>query len=153
MTPKAKAARDGRSSDTLTGAGMFADPVSRLRSADHGTPRQTAHTRRRRAAQREAGPLPENALLTVGQLCAEQHISRSTFYDWRAKGTAPQCIVLPNGSLRAQRADLAQWLSARRAACAAARSPRARFVRPRGKVALMGASQPGGDTHHKRQAR
>jgi predicted DNA-binding transcriptional regulator AlpA len=118
MTPNAKAARDGRSSDKLTGAGMFADPDSRLRSVDNGTPRETAHTRRRRAAQREAGPLPENALLTVGQLCAELHISRSAFYDWRAKGTAPQCIVLSSGSLRVQRADLAQWLSARRAACA-----------------------------------
>ena len=74
MTPNAKAARDGRSSDKRTGAGMFADPDSRLRSACNGTPRQTADTRRRRAAQREAGPLPENALLTVGQLCAEQHI-------------------------------------------------------------------------------
>jgi len=118
MTPKAEAGRDGRSSDKLTGAGMFADRDSRLRSAYNGTPRETANTRRRWAAQRDAGPLPENALLTVGQLCAEQHISRSTFYDWQAKGKAPQCIVLPNGSLRVQRADLAQWLSARRAACA-----------------------------------
>ena len=97
MAPNAKAARDGRSSDKLTGAGMFADPDSRLRSADHGAPRETAHTRRRRAAQREAGPLPENALRTAGQLCAGQRISRSTFYDWRATGSAPPCIVLPNG--------------------------------------------------------
>jgi hypothetical protein len=28
MTPNAKAARDGRSSDKLTGAGMFADPAA-----------------------------------------------------------------------------------------------------------------------------
>jgi hypothetical protein len=48
MTPNAKAARDGRSSDKLTGAGMFADPDSRLCSACNGTPRETAHTRRRR---------------------------------------------------------------------------------------------------------
>ena len=116
MTPNAKAARDGRSSDKLTGAGMFADPDSRLRSACHGAPRETAHTRRRRAAQREDGPVPENALRTAGQLRAGQHISRSACYGWRAKGTAPPCIVLPNGSLRAQRAGLAQRLSARRAA-------------------------------------
>ena len=83
MTPNAKAARDGRSSDKLTGAGMFADPDSRLRSAYNGTPRETANTRRRRAAQREAGPLPENALLTVGQRRAEQHICRSC---WRGGG-------------------------------------------------------------------
>jgi hypothetical protein len=57
MTPNAKAARDGRSSDKLTGAGMFADPDSRLRSAYNGTARETAKTRRGRAAQREAGPL------------------------------------------------------------------------------------------------
>ena len=116
MTPNAKAARDGRSSGKLTAAGISADLDSRPRSAYNGTPRETPNTRRRQAAQREAASLPENALLTVDQICAELHISRSTFYDWRAKGKAPQCIVLPNGSLRVQRADLAQWLSARRAA-------------------------------------
>jgi predicted DNA-binding transcriptional regulator AlpA len=52
-------------------------------------------------------------LLTVEQICAELLISRSAFYDWRAKGKAPQCIVLTNGSLRVQRADLARWLGAR----------------------------------------
>ncbi len=38
--------------------------------------------------------------LTVPEVCAELQISRSTFYDWRQKGRAPLCIVLPNGSLR-----------------------------------------------------
>jgi predicted DNA-binding transcriptional regulator AlpA len=116
MTPNAKAARDGRLNGKLTGTGIFADLDSRLRSAYNGTPHETANTRWRQAAQRKAAPLPENALLTVDQICAELHISRSTFYDWRAKGKAPECIVLPNGSLRVQRADQPQWLSARRAA-------------------------------------
>ncbi len=53
------------------------------------------------------------ALLTVAQVCAELHISRSTFYDWRAKRKAPNCIVLPNGSLRVRRGDLARWLGSR----------------------------------------
>ncbi len=88
------------------------------RLADHADSirRDTAAARRRRAAHRQADPPPESALLTVDQLCAELHISRSTFYDWRAKGKAPECIVLPNGSLRIQREDLARWLSSRRAA-------------------------------------
>jgi predicted DNA-binding transcriptional regulator AlpA len=38
--------------------------------------------------------------LTLVEVCAELHISRSTFYDWRAKGKAPRCIKLPNGEIR-----------------------------------------------------
>ena len=89
MTPNAKAARDGRSSGKLTAAGISADLDSRPRSAYNSTPRETPNTRRRQAAQREAASLPENVLLTVDQICAELHISRSTFYDWRAKGKGP----------------------------------------------------------------
>ena len=48
--------------------------------------------------------------LTLAQLCEELQISRSTFYDWRAKGRAPRCIRLPNGDLRIRRADLDRWL-------------------------------------------
>ena len=48
--------------------------------------------------------------LTLAQLCDELQISRSTFYDWRAKGRAPKCIRLPNGDLRIRRADLDRWL-------------------------------------------
>ena len=33
--------------------------------------------------------------LTIAQLCKELGISRSTFYEWRAKGRAPRCIKLP----------------------------------------------------------
>ncbi|WP_405143828.1 helix-turn-helix domain-containing protein [Sphaerisporangium sp. NBC_01403] len=50
--------------------------------------------------------------LTVPQVCAELGISRSTFYDWRAKRRAPKCITLPNGSLRIRRAELERWLAA-----------------------------------------
>lgn len=51
--------------------------------------------------------------LTVTEVCAELKISRSTFYDWRAKRRGPRCITLPNGSLRVRRADLDRWLGAR----------------------------------------
>lgn len=48
--------------------------------------------------------------LTVADVCAELQISRKTFYEWRAKGTAPRCIKLPNGELRVNRAELDRWL-------------------------------------------
>lgn len=48
--------------------------------------------------------------LTISALCAELEVSRSTFYDWRAKGRAPKCIKLPNGEIRVRRADLDHWL-------------------------------------------
>ncbi|MDT7616318.1 MAG: hypothetical protein QOF00_3765 [Pseudonocardiales bacterium] len=50
--------------------------------------------------------------LTVAELCAELGISRSTFYEWRAKKRAPRCIKLPNGDLRIRRAELERWLDA-----------------------------------------
>ncbi len=48
--------------------------------------------------------------LTLAEVCAELRISRSTFYDWRAKGRAPRCIKLPNGEIRIRRADFENWL-------------------------------------------
>lgn len=51
--------------------------------------------------------------LTLAEVCAELGISRSTFYDWRAKRRAPRCITLPNGSIRIRRAELDRWLNAR----------------------------------------
>lgn len=48
--------------------------------------------------------------LTIPEVCAELKVSRSTFYDWRAKGRAPRCLRLPNGDLRIRRADLEAWL-------------------------------------------
>ncbi len=53
------------------------------------------------------------AFLTLDELCIELQISRSTFYDWRAKRKAPRCLTLPNGKLRIRRADLDTWLNAR----------------------------------------
>src|SRR5262249_57629076 len=51
--------------------------------------------------------------LTIAEVCAELKISKSTFYDWRAKRRGPRCITLPNGSLRVRRRDLDRWLSTR----------------------------------------
>ncbi|GAA4593747.1 hypothetical protein GCM10023194_58810 [Planotetraspora phitsanulokensis] len=51
--------------------------------------------------------------LTVPQVCDELGISRSTFYEWRAKRRAPKCITLPNGSLRVRRTELDRWLDDR----------------------------------------
>ena len=55
MTPDAKAARGGRSSDKPTGARISADRIA-VRAAPTRAPREAANTRRRHAAQREAGP-------------------------------------------------------------------------------------------------
>lgn len=49
-------------------------------------------------------------MLTVGEVCVELQISRSTFYDWRQKGRGPRCVRLPNGSLRVRRRDIENWL-------------------------------------------
>jgi len=49
--------------------------------------------------------------LTLAELCEDLGISRSTFYDWRAKRRAPRCFKLPNGDLRIRRADYENWLS------------------------------------------
>ena len=49
--------------------------------------------------------------LSVAEVCAELGISRSTFYDWRAKGRAPRCFKLPNGELRIRRSDFETWLA------------------------------------------
>jgi excisionase family DNA binding protein len=53
---------------------------------------------------------PEDRL-TIAQLCKELGISRSTFYEWRAKGRAPRCIKLPNGQIRIRRAEFERWLA------------------------------------------
>jgi excisionase family DNA binding protein len=51
--------------------------------------------------------------LTLAEVCDELGVARSTFNDWRAKGRAPRCIKLPNGSLRIRRTELDRWLSER----------------------------------------
>jgi len=54
-----------------------------------------------------------NPKLTVADVCAELNVAKSTFYDWRAKGTAPRCIRLPNGDLRIRRSELDRWMDDR----------------------------------------
>jgi excisionase family DNA binding protein len=55
----------------------------------------------------------ERDKLTIAEVCADLGISRRTFYEWRAKGRAPRCITLPNGSLRIRRSEYQRWLAAR----------------------------------------
>jgi excisionase family DNA binding protein len=50
--------------------------------------------------------------LTVAEFCDDLGISRSTFYEWRAKGKAPRCFRLPNGDLRIRRSEYERWLQA-----------------------------------------
>jgi predicted DNA-binding transcriptional regulator AlpA len=54
--------------------------------------------------------------LTVADICADLRISRRTFYEWRMKGTGPECIPLPNGELRVTVPDYQQWLKSRKKA-------------------------------------
>lgn len=51
--------------------------------------------------------------LTIAEICDDLGISRRTFYEWRAKGTAPKCIPLPNGELRVRCAEYERWLQTR----------------------------------------
>jgi hypothetical protein len=62
--------------------------------------------------------MPRAELLTLDALLVElgepdRPLPKSTFHDWRAKGRAPRCIKLPNGSLRIRRSELDRWLDAR----------------------------------------
>lgn len=50
--------------------------------------------------------------LTITDVCADLGISRSTFYEWRAKGRAPRCLKLPNGDIRINRTEYERWLTA-----------------------------------------
>ncbi len=54
---------------------------------------------------------PSRAHMTVDEFCDEMGIVRSTFYEWRAKHRAPQCIKLPNGALRISREAYGNWLA------------------------------------------
>lgn len=61
-------------------------------------------------------------MLTVKEILADladedgKPLPRSTWEDWRAKGTGPKCIKLPNGRLRVRRAEYERWLAEREAA-------------------------------------
>jgi predicted DNA-binding transcriptional regulator AlpA len=48
--------------------------------------------------------------LTVDGVCEDLGVTKSTFYEWRAKRKAPPCVKLPNGSLRVRRVDYERWL-------------------------------------------
>ena len=63
-------------------------------------------------AQRDGKP-SQRGRLTVDDICDDLGISRRTFYEWRAKGTGPKCMKLPNGELRVSRADYDRWLEER----------------------------------------
>jgi predicted DNA-binding transcriptional regulator AlpA len=56
---------------------------------------------------------PSDQTMTVAEFCAELGIARSTFNDWRAKGSGPRCIKLPNGEIRIRRVEFERWLNAR----------------------------------------
>lgn len=51
--------------------------------------------------------------LTVAEICTDLVISRSTFYEWRAKRRAPKCFKIPNGELRVRCAEYERWIAAR----------------------------------------
>lgn len=57
--------------------------------------------------------------LTVAEILVDlgdesgKPLPRSTWEDWRAKGTGPKCIKLPNGQLRIRRAEYERWLATR----------------------------------------
>lgn len=63
-----------------------------------------------RGRNRSAERRRSSALMTIEELCEDLGISRSTFYDWRAKRKAPSCIKLPNGELRIHRVEYNTWL-------------------------------------------
>ncbi|WP_019630216.1 helix-turn-helix transcriptional regulator [Actinomadura atramentaria] len=58
-------------------------------------------------------PFRRDDKLTVAQICKDLGIASRTFYEWRAKGTGPRCIKLPNGALRVRRAEFERWLDTR----------------------------------------
>ena len=64
-----------------------------------------------------AGNRTANGMLTVDQILEDLgDVSRRTFYEWRAKGTGPKCVKLPNGELRVRRTEYERWLAEREAA-------------------------------------
>ena len=51
-------------------------------------------------------------MISVAEICKALGISARTFYEWRAKDLAPDCIKLPNGSLRVEPEEYTRWLKA-----------------------------------------
>jgi predicted DNA-binding transcriptional regulator AlpA len=48
--------------------------------------------------------------MTYEEVLAEVGVTRSTMDKWRVTGRGPKFKKLPNGKLRARRADVEQWL-------------------------------------------
>jgi len=65
---------------------------------------------------------PQRDKLTVTEILEDladedgNPLPRRTWDEWRAKGTGPKCIKLPNGQLRIRRAEYDRWLNSREAA-------------------------------------
>ncbi len=74
-------------------------------------PPLAAHANPRRHARTTGAARGTGRFMSVSEFCDELGIARSTFYDWRAKNTAPACIKLPNGELRIRRVDFDAWLA------------------------------------------
>ena len=51
--------------------------------------------------------------ITLDEFLAELEIPRSTFFRWKATGTAPRHYKMPNRQIRIRRTDLDAWLSSR----------------------------------------
>ncbi|WP_213456686.1 helix-turn-helix transcriptional regulator [Rhizomonospora bruguierae] len=58
----------------------------------------------------ERGAPRQSRHLTIADICDDLDISRSTFYDWRAKRKGPPSRKLPNGEIRIERRDYESWL-------------------------------------------
>ena len=71
---------------------------------------------RNRAPRAKKTPIEE--MISVAEICTALDISARTFYEWRAKGLAPDCIKLPNGSLRVEPGEYDRWLKTRKQAAA-----------------------------------
>jgi excisionase family DNA binding protein len=63
------------------------------------------------ARARDSAPARTRTRLTIAEVCEDLGVSRSTFYDWRAKGRGPRCIKLPNGEIRINHAEYERWLT------------------------------------------
>ena len=61
--------------------------------------------------RRASTPARARARLSIADVCEDLSVSRSTFYEWRAKGRGPRCIKLPNGDIRINRAEYERWLA------------------------------------------
>jgi predicted DNA-binding transcriptional regulator AlpA len=69
------------------------------------------HRRRTERSTRHPAHVVGGELLTLDQVLAELHVTRSTFFKWRSVGKAPRAIKYPNRSLMIRRADLDAWIA------------------------------------------